>query len=152
MFHLSSISHPFFTYNFRCEEDVFSRFCILDARGKVAATLNMAVGKGTEVSIMCSFNFVHLSLCAYDPCQICGKDVIVFYFFVPALVFLQLCIVYPIGHACSHFGSLFRTCLSIRMQSWSSATSTTYTWCAPAPRPMRTLCLPVQRRPAGKLK
>ena len=38
------------TWNFRCEEDVFSRFCILDARGKVAATLNMAVGKGTEVS------------------------------------------------------------------------------------------------------
>ena len=46
-----SLTHlPTLTLNFRCEEDVFSRFCILDARGKVAATLNMAVGKGTEVS------------------------------------------------------------------------------------------------------
>lgn len=32
----------------RSEEDQFSKFCILDARGKVAAALNMAVGKGTE--------------------------------------------------------------------------------------------------------
>lgn len=30
------------------EEDAFSKLIILDARGKVAATLNMAMGKGTE--------------------------------------------------------------------------------------------------------
>jgi hypothetical protein len=30
------------------EEDTFSKLIILDARGKVAATLNMAMGKGTE--------------------------------------------------------------------------------------------------------
>lgn len=52
----------------RCEEDVFSKFCILDARGKVAATLNMAVGKGTEdVSqyqnaelIFCNIDNIHV--------------------------------------------------------------------------------------------
>lgn len=52
----------------RCEEDQFSRFCILDARGKVAATLNMAVGKGTEdVSlyqntelIFCNIDNIHV--------------------------------------------------------------------------------------------
>jgi hypothetical protein len=32
----------------RGEEDNFAKLCILDARGKVAATLNMAMGKGTE--------------------------------------------------------------------------------------------------------
>jgi hypothetical protein len=35
-------------YACRSDADIFSKLFILDARGKVAATLNMAVGKGTE--------------------------------------------------------------------------------------------------------
>ena len=52
----------------RSEEDVFSKLWILDARGKVAATLNMAMGKGTEdVSyypqtelIFCNIDNIHV--------------------------------------------------------------------------------------------
>jgi len=32
----------------RSDEDLYAKLFILDARGKIAATLNMAVGKGTE--------------------------------------------------------------------------------------------------------
>ncbi len=32
----------------RSDDDLYSKLFILDARGKIAATLNMAVGKGTE--------------------------------------------------------------------------------------------------------
>lgn len=52
----------------RSEGDTFSKLYIFDARGKVAATLNMAAGKGTEdVSlyqntelIFCNIDNIHV--------------------------------------------------------------------------------------------